>query len=99
MAIEIEQPFGDDANDLPLEDYIANLETTLEDFLPGRSASSSERDCSLRLDTLASDTKNAPQTDSGAFPCHDAASPTRVKSMVTSTIKRVDYEYEQSPVS
>eukprot|EP00966_Prymnesium_polylepis_P094724 2192922-Prymnesium_polylepis.1 len=26
MAIEIEQPFGDDANDLPLELYILDLE-------------------------------------------------------------------------
>ena len=29
MAIEIEQPFGDDPNDLPQEEYIMQLETVL----------------------------------------------------------------------
>ena len=29
MAIEIEGPFGDDANDLPIEEYILGLETVL----------------------------------------------------------------------
>eukprot|EP00326_Haptolina_ericina_P006642 CAMPEP_0181224364 /NCGR_PEP_ID=MMETSP1096-20121128/31082_1 /TAXON_ID=156174 ORGANISM="Chrysochromulina ericina, Strain CCMP281" /NCGR_SAMPLE_ID=MMETSP1096 /ASSEMBLY_ACC=CAM_ASM_000453 /LENGTH=149 /DNA_ID=CAMNT_0023317431 /DNA_START=65 /DNA_END=514 /DNA_ORIENTATION=+ len=29
MAIEIEQPFGDDANDLPIESYILELESML----------------------------------------------------------------------
>ena len=36
MALEIEQPFGDDANDLPLEEYILGLETELIE-LPGRN--------------------------------------------------------------
>merc|ERR1719331_2580597 len=44
MAIEIEQPFGDDANDLPIEDYIAHLESVLLEMLPGRSPTCSERD-------------------------------------------------------
>jgi len=42
MAIEIEQPFGDDANDLPIEDYISNLEATLLDMLPGNTARADE---------------------------------------------------------
>ena len=29
MAIEIEQPFGDDANDLPIELYLLDLEKLL----------------------------------------------------------------------
>ena len=44
MAIEIEQPFGDDENDLPIEDYILNLQGCLEEMLPGRSPDISERD-------------------------------------------------------
>ena len=38
MAIEIEQPFGDDPNDLPLEVYILDLERTLHQLIPGRPA-------------------------------------------------------------
>ena len=49
MAIEIEQPFGDDANDLPLEEYILGLERTLLEMLPGHvGAASSERDAEER---------------------------------------------------
>ena len=33
MAMEIEQPFGDDADDLPLEQYCLGIETVLLDFL------------------------------------------------------------------
>jgi putative membrane protein len=36
MAIEIEQPFGADANDLPIEKYILDLESTIYQLLPGR---------------------------------------------------------------
>jgi hypothetical protein len=36
MAIEIEQPFGYDANDLPIEKYILELETTIYQLLPRR---------------------------------------------------------------
>jgi len=35
MAVEIEQPFGDDANDLPQEQYIMQLEDVLLEMLPG----------------------------------------------------------------
>lgn len=35
MAIEIEQPFGDDANDLPQESYIIELEEMLLEMAPG----------------------------------------------------------------
>ena len=35
MAVEIEQPFGDDANDLPQEQYIMQLEEVLLEMLPG----------------------------------------------------------------
>ena len=35
MAVEIEQPFGDDANDLPQEQYIMHLEEVLLEMLPG----------------------------------------------------------------
>ena len=38
MAIEIEQPFGDDANDLPLETYILDLEACLLEILPASSS-------------------------------------------------------------
>ena len=31
--MEIEQPFGDDADDLPLEQYCLGIETVLLDFL------------------------------------------------------------------
>lgn len=31
MAVEIEQPFGDDADDLPLEKYVLNIEENLLD--------------------------------------------------------------------
>ena len=34
MAIEIEQPFGYDANDLPIEEYILDLESTIFQLLP-----------------------------------------------------------------
>jgi len=34
-AVEIEQPFGDDANDLPMEKYIVDLQTTLLEMCPG----------------------------------------------------------------
>jgi len=34
MAVEIEQPFGDDANDLPMESYIMELETSLMEMAP-----------------------------------------------------------------
>ena len=33
MAMEIEQPFGDDADDLPLEQYCLGIETVCLDFL------------------------------------------------------------------
>jgi hypothetical protein len=35
MAIEIEQPFGDDANDLPIESYLIELQDSLREFIPG----------------------------------------------------------------
>lgn len=35
MAVEIEQPFGDDANDLPQEQYIMQLEEVLLEMVPG----------------------------------------------------------------
>lgn len=31
MAVEIEQPFGDDADDLPLEKYCLNIEENILD--------------------------------------------------------------------
>ena len=34
MAVEIEQPFGDDPNDLPQEKYLMDLEEVLLEFLP-----------------------------------------------------------------
>lgn len=34
MSVEIEQPFGDDANDLPIEDYIMDLEKVLLEMRP-----------------------------------------------------------------
>ena len=37
-AVEIEQPFGDDANDLPMERYIVDLQTTLLEMRPGYNA-------------------------------------------------------------
>ena len=36
MAIEIEQPFGNDANDLPLESYILDVERVLLELLPSK---------------------------------------------------------------
>ena len=33
MAVEVEQPFGDDPDDLPLEEYCLGLETICLDFL------------------------------------------------------------------
>ena len=33
MAMEIEQPFGDDADDLPLEEYCLGIERVCLDFL------------------------------------------------------------------
>ena len=33
MALEIEHPFGDDPNDLPLEDYCLGIERVLLDIL------------------------------------------------------------------
>ena len=33
MAMEIEQPFGDDADDLPLEEYVLGIERICLDFL------------------------------------------------------------------
>ena len=44
MAIEIEQPFGDDPNDLPIESYILDLERTLHQMLPGTVTNESEDD-------------------------------------------------------
>ena len=35
VALEIEQPFGHDANDLPLENYCAGIERVLVDLLRG----------------------------------------------------------------
>ena len=35
MAVEIEQPFGDDPNDLPQEQYIIELEEQLLEMVPG----------------------------------------------------------------
>ena len=35
MAVEIEQPFGDDADDLPIEKYILELEASLLEMRPG----------------------------------------------------------------
>ena len=35
MALEIEQPFGDDPNDLPMEGYLLELEAELISMLPG----------------------------------------------------------------
>ena len=34
MAIEIEQPFGDDDNDLPIENFILELEETMVEVHP-----------------------------------------------------------------
>jgi hypothetical protein len=107
-AIEIEQPFGDDANDLPIEDYIANLESVLLEMLPGRSPKCSEReDASAALTTCGSDSADAAkaavrqqQAPTSMPPTHGApqadgrgASPTRVKSTTTWT-RQVDYEYD-----
>ena len=103
MAIEIEQPFGDDANDLPLEDYILNLETTILEMLPGRSEpSSAERGHGahgsgadggvLSVAPPQSQSSNAASSAKGARG-DGTVSPSRVRSMTTSTIKRVDYEY------
>ena len=36
MALEIEQPFGDDPNDLPIEGYLLDLEKELLEMLPDR---------------------------------------------------------------
>lgn len=46
MATEIEQPFGYDANDLPIEQYILDLEKTLFQMLPttGLEVSVSDED-------------------------------------------------------
>ena len=33
MATEIEQPFGDDADDLPLEEYVIKMEQAALDVL------------------------------------------------------------------
>ena len=35
MALEIEQPFGDDPNDLPMEGYLLELEKEMISMLPG----------------------------------------------------------------
>jgi|EP01043_Picozoa_sp_COSAG02_P026476 predicted membrane chloride channel (bestrophin family) len=32
MAVEIEQPFGDDPDDLPLEKFVLNIEENLLDI-------------------------------------------------------------------
>ena len=42
MAVEIEQPFGDDANDLPIESYVMDLEKTLLEMVPGFEAELAE---------------------------------------------------------
>jgi predicted membrane chloride channel (bestrophin family) len=44
MAVEIEQPFGDDANDLPQEQYIMELEQVLLEMLPGYEPEVDEED-------------------------------------------------------
>jgi len=44
MAVEIEQPFGDDANDLPMEEYILELEKTLLEMVPGYEYPPDEED-------------------------------------------------------
>ena len=44
MAVEIEQPFGDDANDLPQEQYIMQLEEVLLEMLPGYEPALEESD-------------------------------------------------------
>lgn len=110
MAIEIEQPFGDDANDLPIEDYILHLEATLLEMLPGRSQQITARDDVDErgglCDAPAKGTNQPtpPNERHGAAargvspvregPISPTISPSRMRSMTTSTIKRIDYEYD-----
>ena len=84
MAIEIEQPFGDDANDLPLEDYILDLEATLLDMLPGRTPPTTGRE---GLHDGSSPRK------AGSPGRHKPGSPQRVRA-VEEHFKRVEYEYD-----
>lgn len=62
MAIEIEQPFGDDPNDLPIESYILDLERTLHQMLPGTVTNESEDD-EGDTDPLAESVKDEAKDD------------------------------------
>ena len=42
MAVEIEQPFGNDANDIPMESYIMDAEKTIVEQIPGYRFDGSE---------------------------------------------------------
>ena len=54
MAVEIEQPFGDDANDLPMELYILGLQETLLEMTPGYEPPPEEGGLEQRLAMLES---------------------------------------------
>jgi hypothetical protein len=104
MAIEIEQPFGDDANDLPIEDYILNLEATLLDMLPGNTHRADDAAyCSDgaakgggAANTLGHVVSGKPVTDEAVLLAGakvTVGSPSRIRAVETWT-ERVEYEYE-----
>ena len=62
MALEIEQPFGDDPNDLPIEGYLLQLEKELLQMLPDR-----QRDLRLASETPPDGTDDNDNDGSGAL--------------------------------
>ena len=98
MAIEIEQPFGDDANDLPLEDYIVNLEKTLLEMLPGHSPHASAQASFRRAGKQTPPPENTMdhsliKTGIVPPPAKPIAQPS-LKSMTTCTSTTTHYAYD-----
>jgi len=86
MAIEIEQPFGNDANDLPLESYILDVERVLLELLPSKP--------SIRT---APDREVAPARPLPPSTQHDGSRSAKVPSHQKGQRQQLPQALEQAP--
>ena len=66
MAVEIEQPFGEDANDLPIESYLLSLERSLLEMIPGNTPILDQALAEVRSPTAKRGACGAPQGPAAA---------------------------------
>ena len=96
MALEIEQPFGDDPNDLPIEGYLLGLEKELLQMLPDR-----QRDLRLASEPPpgGTDDNDESSLDAGGGAASSAKAPSFAEVTAKAAMVKATMEAEGEYVS